>query len=635
MRKSCLLIFPGVLLLSSCLIPSERNTSAPSVDVPEWAKDAVWYQIFPERFRNGDPANDPRPEDMTGSWPHVIPEGWRISDWTSDWYDRADWERDYSNFYYETVNIRRYGGDIAGILEKLPYLDSLGVTAIYLNPVFESPSLHKYDGTYYHHVDNNFGPDPDGDRRLWETENPGDPSTWTWTSADLLFLDLIREAHARNIRIIIDGVFNHMGMRSFVFEDILGKQSESIYADWLTVSSWDDPDTPDTSEFFYEGWNDVRELPELREDAGGLIPAAREYVLASVRRWMDPNGDANPDDGIDGWRLDVAEMVHLNFWRIFRSEVRSINPAAYLAGEVWWEDWPSHVMFNATPWLEGDAFDAVMNYRWARAVRRLFIGSDKPPGRRYDPADFHLEIDGLRNDYPSEVNYALMNTLDSHDTDRILSQIINPGTSFDHDIGVRDNLDYQVRGPREDELETLRLILAHQYTYIGAPHIYYGDEAGMWGADDPDERKPMVWDDMTYSPESSHPYRLARPVDPVVFNHDLFDYYRALIRIRKMHPALRRGSFEGLSTSEPAGVLAYERRFGTDVVWVLINLDEREFELSVEITTECPAAGHTPPVSLAGRTAAEALSGAETVLTENGLNAIIPPRTAQIWSLAR
>ena len=352
-----LMIFAG---FSGCARHSEQAARA----VPSWASTAVWYQIFPERFRNGDRSNDPRMEDLKGSWPHATVPGWQVSSWTGDWYALQPWERDGRGFYFH-AQMRRYGGDLQGIIDQLDYLQNLGINAIYLNPVFESPSLHKYDATFYHHVDNNFGPDPDGDRAVWSSEDPADPATWKWTSADTLLLGLVREVHDRGMKIILDGVFNHVGMTFWAFEDVRKNGRNSKYKDWFTITSWDDPKTPE-DEFDYVGWAGVKELPELREDENGLVEGPREHIHAVVKRWMDPNGDGNPSDGIDGWRLDVADKVGLTFWRDFRGWVRSINPEAYLVGEVFWQDWNTGTMFNAAPWLQGDAFDAVMNYRWAQ-----------------------------------------------------------------------------------------------------------------------------------------------------------------------------------------------------------------------------------------------------------------------------
>ncbi|HYQ85689.1 MAG TPA: alpha-amylase family glycosyl hydrolase, partial [Bacteroidota bacterium] len=193
-------------------MPYARAAHPHSAQVPAWAKRAVWYQIFPERFRNGDPKNDPRVDDLAGSWPHETPARWSISPWTSDWYRLQPWESEDAKGFYYHAQLRRYGGDLQGVIDKLDYLSDLGVTALYFNPLFESPSLHKYDATMYHHIDNNFGPDPDGDRRLWAAENPADPKTWKWSAADSLFLRLLKEAHRRGMKVVLDGVFNHVGM---------------------------------------------------------------------------------------------------------------------------------------------------------------------------------------------------------------------------------------------------------------------------------------------------------------------------------------------------------------------------------------------------------------------------------------
>lgn len=550
-------------------------TATTSPDTPEWAKDAVWYQVFPERFRNGDPSNDPTIDVVEKSWPWKGAEGWRPTRWTSDWYARDEWEPAAGDFY-TTVQMRRYGGDLQGMIDALPYLDSLGVTALYLNPMFDSPSLHKYDGSTFHHIDVHFGPDPEGDRAIIAAEDPTDPLTWKWTSADRMFLDFVAEAHRRGMRVVVDGVFNHMGLESFVFRDVAERQQASRFADWIEVTSWDDPATPDTNEFDYRGWVGVKSLPELREDEAGLITPVREYVFTSVARWMDPNDDGDPSDGIDGWRLDVAEMVDLDFWRDFRRHVRFLNPEAWLVGEVWWEDWRNHRMFDAAPWLQGDAFDAVMNYRWALAVRRLFLGSDLEPGQAYGPSHFLRELADLRADYPAEAAFAMMNTLGSHDTDRPASQVANPRTRFDHAASIREDRGYAIRRPDEGERNTLRLMLAQQFTYVGAPHLFYGDEAGMWGGDDPDERKPMVWPDLVYDDEAAHPFGEARTPDPVAFDSETYAWYRRLIDLRSDHVALRRGDFVPMAFDDASKTMVYRRTFGRDRVWVAFNLSETE-----------------------------------------------------------
>ncbi|MBX2992451.1 MAG: alpha-glucosidase C-terminal domain-containing protein [Bacteroidetes bacterium] len=557
---SSLLLISAVSSVYSS-VPSDSELSS----VPAWAKEAVWYQIFPERFRNGDPKNDPTVEDIRGSWPHDEPESWSISSWTGDWYKLQTWEQTGRGFYYHAQQ-RRYGGDLQGVIDKLDYLQDLGITAIYFNPLFESPSLHKYDATMYHHIDNNFGPDPEGDRKIWESEDPADPSTWQWTSADKLFLKLIKEAHARDIRVIIDGVFNHVGQTFWAFEDVKRHGAASQYKDWFFIKSFDNPATPG-NEFDYEGWYGVRELPELREDENGLADGPKAHIHAIVKRWMDPNNDGNPEDGIDGWRLDVAEMVALPFWREFRTWVRAINPEAYIVGEVWWEDWNNEKMFNAEPWLRGDAFDAVMNYRVAREAGYFF----KAKQRKILATEFLRRLDSLRSEYRPDVNHVLLNLFDSHDTDRLTSQIVNPDTKYDKHVNLNDNKDYDVRKPNDAEMKTLKLMVLFQMTYLGAPMVYYGGEAGMWGADDPDERKPMLWADMKYENEASHPFGSQRPNDRNEFDAGLFAYYKKCIAARKASPALTKGDFVGLLGDDKGDVIAYKRSYSNDIAIVILN----------------------------------------------------------------
>lgn len=567
-------VFPKLLfslLLTFTAITCNNERTVDLSEVPQWGSSAVWYQIFPERFNNGDPANDPAAEDMVGSWPHMVPPGWKISDWTGDWYALQEWERKDDRGFYVHVQNRRYGGDLQGILDKLDYLKDLGITAIYLNPIFESPSLHKYDATFYHHVDNNFGPNPKGDRMVWQRENPADPSTWKWTSADSLFLHLIKEVHKRGMKIVIDGVFNHVGMTFWAFEDVKHNQEKSLYKEWFTIKRWDDPTTPG-NEFDYEGWYGVRELPELREDENGIIAGPREHIFSIVRRWMDPNGDGNPDDGIDGWRLDVAEMVNKNFWRDFRKLVRSINPEAILVGEVWWEDWNNDKMFNASPWLQGDVFDDVMNYRWAREAFLFFAAKQS----KISSSTFQRRLEGLLADYRKSVNYSIWNLYDSHDTDRMLSRIVNPDLKYDKRVGPQDDPTYDVRKPQEDEKTTQRLMALFQMTFVGAPMLYYGTESGMWGADDPDCRKPMLWDDVSYENESSHPFGKKRPSDENKFDADLLNYYKKLISIRKSRKELMHGGYRALLVNDERDVFSFTRESDDETVIVVLNNSKKE-----------------------------------------------------------
>jgi len=554
-----------LLLFASALIyPQLKND--PVKTIPSWAKEAVWYQIFPERFCNGDKSNDPTPADMKGAWPYKIPEGWQVHPWTSDWYKLQPWEKQDGHGFYWNAGVRRYGGDLQGVINKLDYLQKLGITAIYLNPVFESPSLHKYDASTYHHIDINFGPDPAKDREIWKEENPNDPSSWKWTTADKLFLKLIKECHKRGMKIIIDGVFNHVGTTFWAFQDIIHNQQNSKYKDWFVIKSWDNPDTPE-NEFDYEGWAGVKDLPRFRQDENGIVTGPKEYIHAIIERWMDPDGNGNTSDGIDGWRLDVAEQVNHNFWKVFRTWVKGINPQAYIVGEIWWDDWPKNKMMDARPWLKGDEFDAVMNYRLARALKNFVIDEKN----QATPQGFVDTLNTLYTQYPEENNYVMMNLLDSHDVERVSSMTVNPDLLYDHNDGPGDNKNYNVRKPNDAERMKQKLIVALQFALPGAPQIYYGDEAGMWGGDDPDCRKPMVWPGLKYEPETTHPFGSARPIDEVKFDKNVYDWYRKIVSIRKANKALELGDIKFSLIDNSHKILGFTREYKGEKLIVILN----------------------------------------------------------------
>jgi glycosidase len=252
----------------------------------------------------------------------------------------------------------------------------------------------------------------------------------------------------------------------------------------------------------------------------------------------------------------VAELVPKGFWRDFRKWVRDLNSNAYITGEVWWEDYRNNKMFNAAPWLQGDIFDAVMNYRFADAMLKYFVDTENA----LDAKGLNARLQQLRDEYPAEVNYVLMNLMDSHDTERLASMMVNPNRMIDHNSSASSReYDFDVRKPNAEEIKTQKLIIAFQMLYLGAPMIYYGGEAGMWGADDPDERKPMVWPDMTYEPEQAHPLGKPRVADPVAFDQDLFDYYKTFAGIRRENDAIRRGNYQYFALSQSPDVFAFAR----------------------------------------------------------------------------
>ena len=536
---------------------------------PGWVSNAVWYQIFPERFRNGDPANDPTTASLIGTWPNFVPDGWQVSPWTSDWYEPQPWERDGKSFYVH-AQLRRYGGDVQGIIDKLDYLKELGVNALYLNPIFESPSLHKYGATLFHHVDKHFGPDPAGDLKLFAAEDPADPATWAWTAADKLFLKLIAEVHRRDMRIIIDGVFNHVGVPFWALQRAKREGPNSRFAKWFHVTRWDDPATT-ADEFEYRGWSGLKDLPELARDTENLEPEVRAHFRQVVRRWMDPNGDGNPQDGIDGWRLDVAAEVPMGFWKEFRGWVKAINPGAYITGEVWWEDYQAIKLRNASPWLD-QAFDGVMNYRFGDALYQFF---NQPGAIR--ATEFGQLITAIHRDYGYERSLGLQNLLGSHDTARIGSAVVNPKHRQDHQSGVADNRSYAVRAPNAVEKQRWKQMVAFLFLAPGSPYIYYGDEVGMWGADDPDCRKPMLWPDLKFADERAHPFGQERPVDAVSPDPDLLAFYRRWAVLRARHEVLSNGQFEFTLLDNERRLVAFRRQFAAtgDAVLAVFNASDK------------------------------------------------------------
>lgn len=511
-----------------------ENTVNTHYNAPEWAKHVIWYQIFPERFYNGDPSNDPGRTRVGG------PKGWEISSWTGDWYKRADWEKSLGKDFRDGVFKRRYGGDLQGIIDKLDYLKELGIGGIYLNPVFDAVSLHKYDTSYYHHIDRFFGPDPKGDVEIMNQEDPKDPGTWQWTSADMMFLKLIEEVHKREMRIIIDGVFNHTGTDFWAFKDVKKYQSKSRYKDWYSINSFLDGNG---QKFEYDGWWGVKSLPELKEIDGTLVKPVREHIFAITRRWMDPDGDGDPSDGIDGWRLDVPEEVGQKFWKEWNAVVRSINPKAYTVGEIWTD--------KGREWVNGELFTAAMNYPFTEAVQDYMIDQS------VSASDFMRRLRSIREGLPDGAELVQQNLMDSHDTPRLASMIVNPGREFDSKTKPKEGFDVRKPTPKERRLQ--RLIALFQYTYVGAPMIFYGTEAGMWGADDPDDRKPMVWPEFDYEAEASHPLDKERPVDKNSFDEELFKWYKKLGAIRNQHLALRKGEIKELLIENDANIFAFAR----------------------------------------------------------------------------
>ncbi len=523
----------------------------PTFKIPEWAKHAVWYQIFPERFRNGDPSNDPGDKDYE-----------RLIKWTADWWKTHPGEAPgQENFYKGQGNVwkRRFGGDIQGCKEALPYLRSLGVNAIYFNPVFEGDSLHKYDASDYRHIDDNFG--VKGDIPIpGETD---DPATWQWSESDKIFLDFLAEAHKQGFKVILDGVFNHVGQSHPFFQDVVKNGKTSTYADWFEITDWGsggEPGKPGGIQ--WKAWDKPNgHLPVFKKDPQqGLAPGPYEHVMAITKRWLAPDGD--PSQGIDGWRLDVPGDIPHPFWIEWRKVVKGAKPDAYITGEIW--DW-------AQAWLQGDQFDAVMNYRFAVACQDFFVNQKKA----ISPSEFNARLNEMTFAYPLQVALVQQNLFDSHDTDRLSSMFVNPDLAYDASNRIQDNgPNYKSDRPSDQQWARMKQAVAFQMMFLGAPMIYYGDEAGMWSPDDPSNRMPMWWKDKEpfENPENK-------------FNEEIFKHYQRCIAIRNKFPALQTGFFRPVVIDDNRDVYAFVRELGNERVYVVMNRSEKPATVEVPVAS--------------------------------------------------
>jgi len=568
MKKFILILFAGLFLTS---VNAQKLSNPPS-----WAKDAIWYQIFVERFNNGDKTNDPTVESTSVQNMNIVPpKGWKLSSWTSNWFELQSWEQDASKDFGWILQYRRYGGDLQGVMDKLDYLKELGITAIFFNPINDAPSLHKYDARNYHHIDINFGPDPEGDKKIMQTENPADPATWKWTSADKLFLKIVDEIHRRGMRVIVDYSWNHTGTMFWAWQDILKNQANSKYKDWYKISKFDDPTTPE-NEFTYQGWYGNAYLPELkkvdittkRENGlpyeGNINKGAKQHIFDVTKRWLAPNGDVKK--GIDGYRLDVAEQIGMGFWRDYRHFVKDINPDAYLIGEIWWQKWPDKLM-DPAPYMKGDIFDAVMYYQVYKPARSFFVNT----ADKIDARQFRDSLGYQWNRIPEKFVYSMMNVSSTHDAPRLLTDFYN-SNSYKYQANPIENPNYKTGKPDKEAYQRLKLYLVHLFTTVGAPQIWNGEEMGMWGGDDPYNRKPLMWKEMKFDKEYRNNFQPGKKTyDKVQFNKEHFEFYKKLIQIRKQNPVLSEGDFRFIVSE--GNKLGYIRSRGNDTITVLFNVE--------------------------------------------------------------
>lgn len=578
-----------VVIMEGC---TPKNTEKPSDRTsfdkpPKWAQEAIWYQIFVERFRNGNPANNPTLQTCDNALIDSFPKSWAVTPWGHNWYQQESWAKEIGLDFYRTIQMRRYGGDLEGVAEKIPYLKELGINAIYFNPINDAPSLHKYDARNYHHIDVTFGDDISGDLALIAQENPADPSSWKWTSADKKFVHLVKKLHSEGIRVILDFSWNHTGNNFWAFKDIQKNLDQSEFKDWYHTRFKKDAKSGKTV-LEYDGWVGISTLPELKKiDHKGKIPGhpyegnmqaeVKEHIFAVCRRWMDPNGDGRFEDGIDGMRLDVAEHVPMGFWRDFRKFCRLVNPDFYLVGENWWTKWPDELM-DPAPWVKGDVFDAVMHYQWFKEARSYFA----EPNDRISLPDFKARMNTVFLKYPDYTQYAMMNLASSHDSPRLLSSFFNVN-KYKFNCKPQEDPNYRTNYPPPTTTHRVKLFLLHQFTFVGAPHIWNGDEMGMTGADDPDCRKPLVWPDIDFDNETQSEKAAYTYDETPRFDSLMFSYYKSLIQLRKSSPAFTYGIFEFEQHGEQHNVLVYYRTLKDERYLILINNNEKENSVQVPL----------------------------------------------------
>jgi cyclomaltodextrinase len=345
-----------------------------------------------------------------------------------------------------------------------------------------------------------------------------------------------------------------MGRQSFALQDVLTNGAKSAYADWFEVTDWGPP-------VKYKSWDGGGAMPVFRKDAGKgfASDSAKKYIFDITRRWMDPNGDGDPSDGVDGWRLDVAQDVPRAFWVAWRKHVKSIHPDAYITGEIW---------ETAAASLQGDQWDATMNYPFVFRATRFFIDQK----RKITASELDRQLRELLATYPMPVNLVMQNLYDSHDTDRLVNMIANPDRDYDRCNRPHDPCPYDGRKPGSEAYRVLKLMATFQMTFLGAPMIYYGTEAGMFGADDPTDRKPMLWKDL-------EPYD--NPQDFVM--DDVLEHYRRLIAIRNRYPALRTGTYQAVLTDDANDLFAFRRTLGTESVIVVINNSRKNQSVEIPV----------------------------------------------------
>ena len=520
----------------------------PGFSTPDWAKGAVMYQIFTDRFYNGDKSNDVE---------------------TNEYYYIGDYSQRVTNWdkYPANMGVREfYGGDLQGVMDKLDYLQDLGVEVVYFNPLFVSPSNHKYDIQDYDYIDPHYGKIVDDGGEVLPngvTDNSQATKYKKRTTglknleaSNELFIKLVEELHRRGMKVILDGVFNHCGSFNKWMDRERIYEGEADYEPGAYVSA----DSPYRSyfRFFkegpenwpyngnYDGWWGHDTLPKLNyEDSVKL----ENYILYIGRKWV------SPPYNVDGWRLDVAadlgrsnEYNH-EFWQKFRRAVKDANPNALILAEHYGD--PSD-------WLKGDEWDTVMNYdAFMEPVTWFLTGMEKHSDEAREELLGNIDnfIGSMAHHMSNMLTPSLqvaMNELSNHDHSRFL-------TRTNHMVGRVEHLGPEAANEYVNKA-VMREAVVMQMTWVGAPTVYYGDEAGVCGFTDPDNRRTYPWG-----------YE----------DQELIAFHKEAIRIHKEHPALKTGSLKILGGEE--NILSYARFKGHDRIIVVINNRSERAEVKVPV----------------------------------------------------
>ncbi|MDE7440044.1 MAG: glycoside hydrolase family 13 protein [Clostridia bacterium] len=516
----------------------------PNFKVPDWAKGTVFYQIFTDRFCDGNPNNNVEDNEYFYTGGHVK----KITDW-----DKFPNELDVHCFY---------GGDLQGVRAKLDYLQDLGVEAIYFNPLFVSPSNHKYDTQDYDYIDPHLAvieEDNGHAMQFWEHNNgfaaryiQRTVSKTNLEKSNKYFADLVKEIHRRGMRVVIDGVFNHCGSfnkwmdREGIYLNKPGYGQKGAYQSFNSPYRKYFKFKDNSAVSDYDGWWNIYTLPKLFYEQS---PELEDYILSTGAKWV------SAPYGVDGWRLDVAadlgysEKYNHKFWNMFREKVKGANPEAFIFAEHYGD--PS-------AWLKGREWDSVMNYdAFMEPVTWFLTGMEKhseyfDSSKLWDGRQFFDSMAKNMSRFPRPALDSALNQLSNHDHSRFM-------TRTNRTVGTLKTRGPQAAGYGTD-IRVMSLAVLIQMTWVGSPGIYYADEAGQVGWTDPDSRRTYPWGNE---------------------NRELIAYHKAVIALRKKIHCIKTGSIKALDGGN--GYIAYGRFDKEDCAVVLINCSDDNLELSVPV----------------------------------------------------